>query len=320
MFILWTTLCIIVCVATVLVARLLKSDGTTQAPTWAIGGFFTVLFAAFAVWCCTISVDAGHVGIVHVFGNVRDKAIPPGIHVVNPFADVENMSIRTQTYTMSATSDEGAKKGNDAMLVKSKDGLEMTVDASHPFRLNPDAAVWVYKNLGPNYIDTIVRPVCRTATQEAGKEFIAENAYALERDKFSSRIGEIVDVKMKEILQNKYDNAPASVFIFSGTLLRNVGLPTKIKDAIERKLTADQKQQEMDFDILREKKEADRKEIEAKGIKKFQDIVSEGINENLLRWKGIDATKELSQSPNTKIIIIGGKDGLPLILNSAGKK
>jgi regulator of protease activity HflC (stomatin/prohibitin superfamily) len=101
------------------------------------------------------------------------------------------------------------------------------------------------------------------------------------------------------------------------TPLRNVSLPTQLTEAIEQKQRADQESQRMEFVLTKEKQEADRKRIEAKGIADFQTIVSSGISDQLLRWKGVEATEKLASSPNTKVIVIGsGKDGLPVILDT----
>jgi regulator of protease activity HflC (stomatin/prohibitin superfamily) len=100
-------------------------------------------------------------------------------------------------------------------------------------------------------------------------------------------------------------------------IVRDVSLPQKISDAINAKLEADQRQQQMEFTLLQEKKEAERKRIEAQGIADFQRIVSSGLTPELLRWKGIEATEKLASSQNAKVVVIGsGKDGLPLILGN----
>ena len=110
--------------------------------------------------------------------------------------------------------------------------------------------------------------------------------------------------------------APKGVIVET-TPLRNVALPQQLVDAIEQKQRADQESQRMQFVLTKEKQEADRKRIEAQGISDFQRIVSQGISEQLLRWKGIEATEKLSGSQNAKIVIIGaGKTGLPVILDT----
>jgi len=105
--------------------------------------------------------------------------------------------------------------------------------------------------------------------------------------------------------------------IVEATPLRNVTLPPQLTEAIEQKQRADQESQRMEFILAKERQEADRKRIEARGISDFQNIVAQGISEQLLRWKGIEATEKLAQSQNTKVIIVGaGKDGLPIILDT----
>ena len=97
--------------------------------------------------------------------------------------------------------------------------------------------------------------------------------------------------------------------------MRQIILPAGLTTAIEEKLKAEQESQRMQFVLLKEQQEADRKRIEAQGVSDFQNIVSKGLNDALLKWKGIEATEKLASSNNSKIVVIGsGKDGLPLIL------
>ncbi|MFT5595345.1 MAG: prohibitin 1, partial [Flammeovirgaceae bacterium] len=131
-----------------------------------------------------------------------------------------------------------------------------------------------------------------------------EELYSSKRDVIQEEI--FTDVKNRLKDKNIYLDA---------ILIRGIELPPNIKMAIEKKLKQEQESQEYEFKIEKEKKEAERKRIEAQGIKDFQDIVSEGISDKLLRWKGIEATLSLAQSPNSKVVVIGqGDDGLPLIL------
>ncbi|HQH41416.1 MAG TPA: hypothetical protein PK825_06715, partial [Bacteroidales bacterium] len=105
--------------------------------------------------------------------------------------------------------------------------------------------------------------------------------------------------------------------VIEASPLRRIALPEGLRAAIEEKLRAEQESQRMQFVLAKERQEADRKRIEAQGISDFQNIVSKGISEQLLRWKGIEATEKLANSTNTKVIVIGaGKDGLPLILDT----
>ena len=137
-------------------------------------------------------------------------------------------------------------------------------------------------------------------------KFKPEEIYSTKREEIAAGIL----LAMQEMVKSKYVNV-------ENVIVRNVVLPAKITEAINAKLAADQEQQKMEFTLLKETQEAERKRIEAKGIADFQKIVSSGITETLLRWKGIEATQRLAESPNSKVIIIGsGKDGLPIILGN----
>lgn len=198
----------------------------------------------------------------------------------------------------------------------------MPVDVSTPYRLIPDVAPWVYRNLGPDYVEKILRPSLSTATRRAASLYTAEQLYSTKRDEFASKIKTLLDEEMNKLLQDNYKgkNPPETVLAVSQVLIGHVGIPDTVKNAIEAKLKADQEQQAMDFQILKEKKEAERKTVEAEGIRKFQEIVTKGIDEKLLRWKAIDATLHLANSNNTKIVIIGaGRDGLPVLLGGDGE-
>lgn len=264
------------------------------------------------------TVDAGNVGIAKVFGKVQPYTLKSGIHYINPFASVTEMSVRTENYIMSSRNDEGNKTGDDAVIAISSNRLSMPMDVSIPYRLLEDNASWVYEHLGPNYVEKILRPAARAAVRRACAKYTDQECYATKRDELALDMKGLLEEEMTTLL-NEYTDSPKEVISVSQVLIGTIGLPDVVRAAIEKKLAADQEQQEMDFRILREQKEATRKKEEANGIKQFQDIVSQGINENLLRWKAIDATLHLSESKNAKIIIIGsGKDGLPVILGNDG--
>ena len=218
---------------------------------------------------------------------------------------------------MSHKDHEGQNKGDDSVAIRAANGLGMSVDVSLPYRLNPSAASWVYKNLGNDYVEKLLRPALSTAVRRAGGHYLAEEIYSTKRDEFAERIRTLLSEEMVKTLHDNYKgaNPPDEVLIVSQVMVGHVEIPQSVKTSIESKLRADQEQQAMDFQILREKKEAERKRVEAEGIKGFQDIVSKGIEDKLLKWKAIDATLKLAESHNAKVIIIGGKDGLPILLN-----
>jgi len=182
--------------------------------------------------------------------------------------------------------------------------LTISVDVSTRFHPQSDKIGYLHNEIGPEYGKRIVRDVVRSAAREIIGKYIPEELYSTKRD--SIRTG--IEVKVRKKLAEKY-------LTLEAVNLRSIKLPDAIKQAIENKLVQEQEKQQYDFKIAKESKEAERKEIEARGIRAFQEIVSQGISQDYLRWKGIEATEKLADSENAKIVVIGsGKDGLPLIL------
>jgi prohibitin 1 len=239
-------------------------------------------------------IPAGHVGVVDFFGTVSDYTLKAGINFVNPMARVVKMSVQTQEL-------------KETMDVPSKEGLTVQLEMSALFHLNPDRAADVYKTVaGGNYIDVILVPQFRAVSRGVTAGYDARALYTSEREMLAQLIQKDLAAKVEGRGIN-VESAP----------LRRVGLPPDLTRAIEEKLRADQESQRMAFILQKEKQEAERKRIEAAGIADFQRIVAQGISEQLLRWKGIEATEKLSASPNAKVVIVGGgKTGLPLILNT----
>jgi prohibitin 1 len=193
------------------------------------------------------------------------------------------------------------------MQVLSREGLTITLEISALYRLNPDSAARVYKTIaGGDYETIILVPQFRSISRSVTASFQASALYSTERE----RLGVAIMEELSKMV------APRGVIIES-TPLRNVGLPVQLTEAIEQKQRADQESQRMEFILTKEKQEADRKRIEAQGIADFQKIVATGISDQLLRWKGIEATMKIAESSNAKVVIIGsGKDGLPIILDT----
>lgn len=252
-----------------------------------------VIFGLLAFGQCFTVIPAGHVGVVDFFGVVSDNTLKSGINFVNPLAKVVKFSVKTQEI-------------KEDMDVPSKEGLTVGLEISVLFHLNPDKAALVYKTIGENYAQIILIPNFRSVCRGVTASYEAKALYTSEREQLAQLI--------KEELSKSV--SPRGITIES-TPLRKVILPEGLSKAIEAKLQAEQESQRMQFILQKEEQEAQRKRIEAKGIADFQDIVTRGISEPLLRWKGIEATEKLAQSSNTKIVIIGaGKDGLPIILDT----
>ena len=263
-----------------------------------------------------VVIPAGHVGVQVLFGRVKPAALTEGIQVVNPLVDVVRMSVRTETYTMSATSSEGTVQGDDSIQALSSDGLLMPLDITIAYRLVGSDAPLVYRNIGADYVDKIIRPASRTAVREAIAGFTAQEAYSTKREALPQKMHDLLTERMGALLRQREDFKGATGFIVDQVMLRKIQLPDKVKNAIEAKLEAAQQSEQMEFVLQKERQEAERKRIEAKGVSDFQTIVSQSINANLLQWKGIEATETLAKSPNAKVVVIGaGRNGLPVILN-----
>jgi regulator of protease activity HflC (stomatin/prohibitin superfamily) len=273
------------------------------------------LAVGLALLSCVAVVPAGHAGVAIVFGKVSEGALHEGLNLVNPLARVEDMSIRTETYTMSANSSEGQVRRDDSIQALSSDGLLMPLDITVAYRLVPADAPWMYRNIGPDYVDKVIRPAARTAVREAVAGFTAQESYSTRREELASKMQEKLTNRLAALLGQLEDFRNRAGFAVQQVMVRNVQLPGRVKDAIEEKLSAEQQALRMQFVLQRERQEAERKRIEAQGIADFQRIVAQGISDPLLAWKGIEATERLAQSQNAKIVIIGNpRNGMPLII------
>lgn len=283
-------------------------------------GLFSLALVGVAVvafgFASFVIIPAGHVGVQVLFGSVRPAPLTEGLRIVNPLVEIEEMSVRTETYTMSATSTEGAMRGDDSIQALSSDGLSMPLDITIAFRLVAGDAPRIYRDIGADYVDKIIRPASRTAVREAIAGFTAQEAYATKREALPQKMRDLLTERMRALLEQREDFKGATGFIIDQVMLRKIQLPDKVKNAIEAKLEAAQQSEQMQFVLEKERQEAERKRIEAKGVSDFQTIVSQSINTNLLQWKGIEATENLSKSSNAKVVVIGaGRNGLPVILN-----
>ena len=254
------------------------------------GMILLVVVAVIVALSSTSCVRTGHVGVVSIFGRVTGRTLSEGIHIVNPVANVTELSIKTQEIKEKAS-------------VPSKEGLIMGLEASILYHLDPARAATVYQQMGPTYADILLIPTFRSAIRAITAGNTAASLYSDGREGIAQQILE--DVRRQV--------APRGVIV-ENVLLRDLQLPETLKHAIEAKQQAQQEAQRMEYVLQREKQEAERKRVEAAGIKDFQDIVSQGISEKLLEWKGIEATMELVKSQNSKVIVVGNsKNGLPLI-------
>jgi len=250
-------------------------------------------------------IEPGKIGVQVLFGKVQDNVLESGLHIIDPVVEVTEFDIQTQNYTMSAKDSEGAIPGDDAIRVLSSDGLEVTIDISVLYRVDPTKAAFMLQNIGEKYVDKIVRPVSRTVIYNSAVNYQAVEMYSVKRQEFQDKI-------FRTITQNFAKNG----LILQQILVRNITLPASVKASIESKINAEQDAQKMQFVLQKERQEADRKRVEAQGIADYQKILSTGLSDKQLVYESIKAQKEIALSPNTKVIIIGatGK-GNPILLS-----
>jgi prohibitin 1 len=267
-----------------------RASGGGKTFVRGVGTLLLLAVLIIVAFSSTSCIGTGHVGVVTMFGRVTGRTLGEGIHIVNPAANVTELSIKTQEIKEKAA-------------VPSKEGLIMGLEASILYHLDPAQAATVYQQMGPTYADILLIPTFRSAIRAITAGNTAASLYSDGREGIAQQILE--DVRRQV--------APRGVIV-ENVLLRDLQLPETLKHAIEAKQQAQQEAQRMEYVLQREKQEAERKRVEAAGIKDFQDIVSQGISDKLLEWKGIEATMELVKSQNSKVIVVGNsKNGLPLI-------
>jgi prohibitin 1 len=280
-------------VLVLLAASAAKSAGSTviasqlRRASVVIGAVVLVLMLTSTI---TI-VKAGHVGVVDVFGRVSTTTLKSGIQLVNPLARVIQMSVQTLEI-------------KETMDVPSKEGMTVNIEVSVLYHLDPEKAADVYRTVGEDFVGVILEPQFRSITRGVTASYEAKALYTSERE----AVAKLILDDLKQLV------GPRGIIV-EATPMRRLTLPAKITAAIEDKLSADQESQRMTFVLTKEKQEAERKRIEAQGVADFQKIVTDGISDKLLQWKGIEATQDLAKSQNSKIVIIGNsKNGLPLVL------
>lgn len=252
-----------------------------------------------------ITIPAGHVGVMwyrFFGGTVVEHTYGEGVQMIFPWDRMFIYDARLQ---------------NQARVYDtiSSNGLSMEVDIAVRYRINRDAAGMLHKLVGPDYPEILVYPEIGSHARELISRYTPEQLYTETRAFIQAEILERMVNQLGSSLVNQ--SFQGRLVTVEDVLIRSVKLPQRVADAIERKAEQYQAMLEYDFRLAREEKEKQRKKIEAEGIREFQDIVAKTITEEYLRLRGIEATMSLATSKNSKTIIIGGKDGLPVILNTA---
>jgi regulator of protease activity HflC (stomatin/prohibitin superfamily) len=201
-----------------------------------IMGFGVMLMLFGILFASIVQIDAGHIGVQKLYGHVQSDILNSGLHVINPLIDVEHIETRTQNYTMSGVHNEGEKAGDDAIRVLSADGLEVTIDLTVLYRVVPENAPNLFKETGLDFKDKIVRPISRTKIRDNAVYYDAVSLYSTRRDEFQARIYKSIEDEFKK-----------RGLLLENLLIRNISLPTSVKNAIESKINAEQEAQKMQF-------------------------------------------------------------------------
>ena len=268
-----------------------------------IGTFLALLLVALLAPKIFVEVPAGHVGVLWKRfggGTVVESSYGEGLHMIAPWdmLVLYDARVKNQAWTYDTIS---------------SNGLAMSVEIAVRYHINKETVGVLHKIVGEDFQNVLISPEIGSAARELISRYTPEQLYAGERSFIQAQI-------MERMINNLSSSAAGQsvsgmLIVIEDVLIRGVTLPDSVKEAIERKTQQYHVMLEYDFRLQRELKEAKRKEIEAQGIEKFQEIVSRGITDDYLRLRGIEATNSLSQSPNSKIVLIGsGKDGLPIIL------
>jgi regulator of protease activity HflC (stomatin/prohibitin superfamily) len=267
-----------------------------------------------------VTVPSGEIGVLWKRfggGTVLDprKLKSEGFNLILPWNRVFLYDLRLQSFT-------------EPYNAISSDGVSLTATVIVRFRLQRDAVPVLHQAIGPNYKQVLVQPGIGSLTRQVIAEYTAEQVYSTARQEIQDKIRSLVEERLSEKMmehageeegEESYRVSMSTIFILYDVLVTGLELPAPIVAAINRKTEQYYIAEEYKFRVEREKRESERKRIEAEGIRDFQQTVSQGISESYLRWRGIEATLQLSQSTNAKTVIIGnGKDGLPIILGNGG--
>lgn len=261
---------------------------------YGVGIFFVLIFLLNSL----VIVPAGMTGVQQLFGKVRDNELRSGFHIINPLVDVEKMSIRTEQYTMSIAPNEGQVKGDDSISSLTKEGLDVNIDFTALYRLEEEQASEIYREVGLDYVGKLIRPEIRGVIRDVVSQYEAKDLYSEKRQEAS--------VRMENLLKERLNGRG---IVIEQAVIRNVQLPNSLAKAIQEKLSAEQESQRYDFVLEKEKKEADRKRIEAEGQRDSQKIIDESLSPEYLNYMYI---RELKDRQGTIYVPVNPSNGLPL--------
>jgi len=240
---------------------------------------------------CTV-VRQGEVGVRRTLGKYNDRPINDGLRFFNPFVTTV-IKVPTQTVNLEVS-----------LSIPSKEGLTILSEVSILYNVQGNRAADVLRQIGPDFERNLILPVFRSSVADVSSRFFAKDMHTGER----AQIEEQIRILMDKTLNEKGIKVES-------VLLKSIQLPKSLARAIEEKLEAEQGAQRMEFVLQQEQREAERKRIQAQGVRDAQNIISQGLTQELLQFKAIEAFMELAKSPNTKIVITDGK-GMPLMMDA----
>lgn len=261
---------------------------------YAVVGFILLMLFLTATRTTFLTIDAGEKGVLFKRfsgGLEKEKVYGQGFHLVAPWNKMFIYDVRI-------------RENFETMEVLSKNGLNIKLELSYLFNPTPDRIGYLHEEVGPDYLERILKPAIRSATREIIGKYLPEELYSSKRETIQDEI----------FAATKLAVEPKSIHL-DDVLIREVELPKSLQEAIERKLKEEQSSLEYEFRLERERKESERRIIEANAKAEANRILSASLTDKILRDKGIDATIELAKSANSKTVIVGsGEGGLPLIL------
>lgn len=263
-----------------------------------IGIIVLVLLCLVFVNSFWVIINAGETGVQSLFGRVRDEELHSGFHIKNPFVKITKMNIRTQDYTMSFTQGEGQKYGSDVITALTKEGLKVDLDITVLYHLIEEKSSDIYRDVGINYDEVIIRPQIRSIIREIIAEYNTKDIYSEKRQEAALRIAD----RLKEKVESRGIE-------MEEVLLRNVELPDDLAQSIQQKLQAEQEAQRYDFILQTEEKEAERKRIAAEGQRDAQQIINQSLTANYLNYLYIESLKDRA---GTIYVPTNASNGVPL--------
>jgi len=265
------------------------------------GGVIILILLLWLFFSSVIVVDAGETGVYSLFGRVSDKELSSGFHLVIPLARIHKMTIRTEEYTMSILTGEGKISRDDSIASLTKEGLKVDLDITVLYRLNEEQASDIYRTVGMQYEEKIIRPLIRSSIRGVIAQYEAKELYSEKRGEATQAIAD-----------NLKTNIETRGIIVEDVLLRNIQLPANLANSIQEKLQAEQEAQKYEFLLQRESKEKERKIIEAEGQRDAQQIINQSLTQNYLYYSYI---KELKDREGTIYVPTSPSTGMPLFRN-----